>query len=291
MANPLSEEAPLLRTSVLSTPAGGAAAQRLPRPARRRAVRDRAWSPVPSCRCGSRRSPASTRRPDDETLQQILARRAAPAAPGRRSSSPATPTAAGGGAPDGPPTGPTPSARRAPWRAALAVDADRDRRPSTHRGTRAGARGITLADGTLVGHAGELHPKALAALGLPARTCAAELDVDVLSAAGDTVVEARALSTYPVAHSDVALVVPADVPAAEVEAALRRGAGDLLESLPLFDVYTGEQVGDGSTSPWPTGCVPGTGPHADDRGGQRPARRGRRERGGGDRRRAARSLT
>jgi phenylalanyl-tRNA synthetase beta chain len=51
-----------------------------------------------------------------------------------------------------------------------------------------------------------------------------------------------------VAKEDVALVVDAAVPAAEVEAALRDGAGDLLESLRLFDVYTGPQVGSGRKS-------------------------------------------
>ena len=38
------------------------------------------------------------------------------------------------------------------------------------------------------------------------------------------------------------------VPAADVEAALREGAGELLESIRLFDVYTGEQVGEGRKS-------------------------------------------
>ncbi|NED79683.1 hypothetical protein G3I76_06180, partial [Streptomyces sp. SID11233] len=55
-------------------------------------------------------------------------------------------------------------------------------------------------------------------------------------------------STFPVATQDVALVVEQDVPAAEVERALREGAGELLESLRLFDVFTGEQIGGGRKS-------------------------------------------
>ena len=50
------------------------------------------------------------------------------------------------------------------------------------------------------------------------------------------------------ATQDVALVVDAAVPAADVEAALRDGAGELLESLRLFDVFTGEQLGEGRKS-------------------------------------------
>jgi phenylalanyl-tRNA synthetase beta chain len=102
--------------------------------------------------------------------------------------------------------------------------------------------------GELAGHAGELDPRVLAALGLPERTAAVELDLDLLVAAAPEIRRAAALSTFPLAKEDVALVVADDVPVAAVEAALREGAGDLLESLRLFDVYTGEQVGPGRRS-------------------------------------------
>jgi phenylalanyl-tRNA synthetase beta chain len=100
---------------------------------------------------------------------------------------------------------------------------------------------------TLVGHAGELHPRAVEALGLPARTCAMELEFDRLGVV-DEPVQAPSVSTFPVATQDVALVVESSVPAIEVEAALRDGAGELLESLRLFDVYEGPQVGEGKRS-------------------------------------------
>jgi phenylalanyl-tRNA synthetase beta chain len=92
-----------------------------------------------------------------------------------------------------------------------------------------------LAGDTVVGHAGELHPRVVAALELPERTCAMELDLDALGSGG--IVHAPVLSAYPPALLDVALVVGADVPAASVADALRSGAGPLLESLRLFDVY------------------------------------------------------
>ena len=107
---------------------------------------------------------------------------------------------------------------------------------------------LELADGTLVGHAGELHPKVVAALGLPSRTCAGEVDVDVLTVASDVTVQARELSTYPVAQSDVALVVDEQVSAAALESALWQGAGEMLESVWLMDIYRGDQVGPGCKS-------------------------------------------
>ncbi|CAL9585444.1 phenylalanine--tRNA ligase subunit beta [Streptomyces sp. enrichment culture] len=101
----------------------------------------------------------------------------------------------------------------------------------------------------VVGHAGELHPGVLKTLGLPERTCAAELDLDAVERAGEGIPQAPAISTFPVATQDVALVVDAFVPAADVEAALREGAGELLESIRLFDVYeNAEQLGEGRKS-------------------------------------------
>ncbi|MFI7414509.1 phenylalanine--tRNA ligase subunit beta [Streptomyces sp. NPDC049627] len=115
---------------------------------------------------------------------------------------------------------------------------------------RCAALAITV-DGAerVVGHAGELHPRVLKALGLPARTCAMELDLDALEQVGDGTPQAPSISTFPVATQDVALVVDKPVPAAEVEAALREGAGELLEAIRLFDVYVNdEQLGDGKKS-------------------------------------------
>ena len=103
-----------------------------------------------------------------------------------------------------------------------------------------------LVDGEVVGHAGELHPAACERLGLPARTCAAELDLTAIGAR--EVLPAPAISSFPSVNQDVALVVDASVPASAVEAALWSGGGDLLESVRLFDVYTGAQLGAGRKS-------------------------------------------
>jgi phenylalanyl-tRNA synthetase beta chain len=102
--------------------------------------------------------------------------------------------------------------------------------------------------GAELGHAGELHPQVAAAYGLPVRAAAVEIDLDVLMSHAVDVVPGPEFSTFPVAKEDVALLVPADLPAAEVEAALREGAGEYLESIRLFDVYTGDQVGAGHKS-------------------------------------------
>ncbi|MFJ8580830.1 phenylalanine--tRNA ligase subunit beta [Micromonospora sp. NPDC093277] len=103
-----------------------------------------------------------------------------------------------------------------------------------------------LVDGATVGYAGELHPAVVATLELPRRTCAMELNLDALPAA--PMVTGPPVSTFPPALIDVALVVDESVPAAEVERALVEGAGDLLEDVRLFDVYASEQLGAGRRS-------------------------------------------
>jgi phenylalanyl-tRNA synthetase beta chain len=105
-----------------------------------------------------------------------------------------------------------------------------------------------LPTGEAIGYAGELHPEVCVAFGLPARAAAAEINLDALIAAAPVSGDIALISAFPVAKEDVALIVDHEVPAAAVERALRTGAGPLLESVWLFDVYTGPQIGEGKKS-------------------------------------------
>jgi phenylalanyl-tRNA synthetase beta chain len=99
-----------------------------------------------------------------------------------------------------------------------------------------------------IGHAGELHPRVCSAFGVPARTSAVEIDLDSLMAAVPAITPAPDFSSYPVAKEDVALVVADGVAAEAVRLTLLEGAGPLCESVRLFDLYTGPQVGLGKKS-------------------------------------------
>ncbi|WP_175955726.1 phenylalanine--tRNA ligase subunit beta [Schaalia sp. Marseille-Q2122] len=100
-----------------------------------------------------------------------------------------------------------------------------------------------------VAMAGELLPAACKAFGLPARSVAFECDLDALIAAMATsALQVKPVSTYPVAKEDVALVVPSDIPVARVEQVVRQAAGALAEDVSLFDIYEGDQVEGGFRS-------------------------------------------
>ncbi|MCV7316697.1 phenylalanine--tRNA ligase subunit beta [Mycolicibacillus parakoreensis] len=103
-----------------------------------------------------------------------------------------------------------------------------------------------LVGETVVGHAGQLHPAVVERSGLPAGTCALEVNLDAVPLTEPR--PAPTVSPFPAVFQDVALVVDRATPAAAVADALRSGAGPLLESVSLFDVYTGAQVDEGHKS-------------------------------------------
>ena len=98
--------------------------------------------------------------------------------------------------------------------------------------------------GKVVAHAGELHPRVVAAYGLPERACA--FVVNLTSLPSPVVLSAPKIGTMPVAVQDIALILDASVASADVIAALKQGAGEMLESIALFDRY--DQIGEGKIS-------------------------------------------
>jgi phenylalanyl-tRNA synthetase beta chain len=105
-----------------------------------------------------------------------------------------------------------------------------------------------LLGGTRAGWLGELHPLVCRAWGLEG-AAGFEIDLAALFAGSDHGSETYAdVSTYPAVEQDLAVVVPDQVTAAAVKAAVVRAGGDLLRSAELFDLYTGEQAGEGRKS-------------------------------------------
>lgn len=245
LANPISEEFGFLRTSVL--PGLLEVAKRnLSRGFRDLALFEAGSVFLPAETMGTASIPPLGARPADEVLDELYA-----------------------GIPDQPlhiaavligsDSAAAPNHKPRPWDYADALDvaklaaevlgvdivAVQGRHQAFHPGRTAQ---LELRDGTLLGYAGELHPKLLAESDLPARTVAVEFDLDALFEAAADVIVAKSISTFPLATQDVALVVDAEVPASEVLEVLRTGAGELLEEVALFDDYRGHNVGEGKKS-------------------------------------------
>ena len=111
-----------------------------------------------------------------------------------------------------------------------------------------GRSGRILVEGADSGWIGEIHPLVCRQWGLDA---AAGFEVDLAplvasSRVGDEAYED--VISYPAVHQDVAVVVDDSVPAAEVRSAVLEGGDELLRSAEVFDLYRGEQVGEGRKS-------------------------------------------
>jgi phenylalanyl-tRNA synthetase beta chain len=111
---------------------------------------------------------------------------------------------------------------------------------------RGGARGEP-GEPAMLGFLGELHPLVAESWGLE-RTAAFAIDLGVLAALAPAVVSFQPFGAFPVLRHDLAVTLPVSVPAEELLALVRDAGGETLDRVDVFDVYTGEQVGEGRRS-------------------------------------------
>jgi phenylalanyl-tRNA synthetase beta chain len=100
----------------------------------------------------------------------------------------------------------------------------------------------------VVGTAGELAPRVVEKVGLPKRSVAFEIDLSALMASANVTPSAPRIWTFPIVKEDLALVVKKEIAAADLMQSVTDAAGELLEDIKLFDVYEGNQVPEGHKS-------------------------------------------
>ncbi len=123
-------------------------------------------------------------------------------------------------------------------------------RPLAHPSLHPGRGAEIVYRDRAIGILGEVLVTVAERFGIPPqhRTVVAEFDVPLLLESGLEPVTVRPVSRYQPVEQDFAIVVDENVPAAEVEAALRAGAGPLAASIRLFDVYRGPAIPEGKKS-------------------------------------------
>jgi phenylalanyl-tRNA synthetase beta chain len=100
-----------------------------------------------------------------------------------------------------------------------------------------------------LGWLGEVHPLVAREWDVPGPVAGFELDVEaVLEVTAGREDVYRDVTSFPAVLQDIAVVVPEGASAAEVEEAVRAGGGDLLAGVDVFDLYRGEQAGEGNKS-------------------------------------------
>jgi phenylalanyl-tRNA synthetase beta chain len=127
----------------------------------------------------------------------------------------------------------------------IAFEVEPGERPFLHPGRTAT---VLAGDERKLGWIGELHPSVARAWDLDATVAAFELDADLIAELAPGPMPYRDVTSFPAVIQDIAVVVGEELPAGEVEQAVRAGGGDLLDRIELFDVYRGNQVAEGRKS-------------------------------------------
>ncbi|MBE2268622.1 MAG: phenylalanine--tRNA ligase subunit beta [Anaerolinea sp.] len=114
---------------------------------------------------------------------------------------------------------------------------------ATHTSFHPGRSAALRIDGVLIGTFGELHPLVAARFDLTAApVMLAEFDLDELLAHARLMYPTQMLPVTPPVLQDIALIVSAETPAADVERVIVKAGGSMLKSVRLFDVYQGDPI-------------------------------------------------
>ncbi len=111
-----------------------------------------------------------------------------------------------------------------------------------------GRKASVYAGGSKLGEFGEIHPDVASAFGIGKRVYVAEIGLKALCEAADETIKYEPLPKSPSGDRDLAVIVGTDVPAGGLLDCIRENAGEYFEKASLFDVYTGEKVGEGKKS-------------------------------------------
>jgi len=99
-----------------------------------------------------------------------------------------------------------------------------------------------------IGYVGQLHPEAAMNYDMKGEVYVAVLNMDVLCMLADFDIKYTGIAKFPATTRDLAFVCDKSVYVGDMERDIRKACGKLLESLKLFDVYEGEQLGEGKKS-------------------------------------------
>lgn len=100
----------------------------------------------------------------------------------------------------------------------------------------------------ILGFVGELHPEVQSKFELSKKVYLFELDLDLINKHAVLIPRYKQLPKYPAITRDLALIMPLEVSASELVANVKASAGKYLETVKIFDIYTGEQVAKGCKS-------------------------------------------
>ncbi len=111
-----------------------------------------------------------------------------------------------------------------------------------------GRSAVIIIDGKEIAIFGELHPETLENYGIGCRAYAAKVNIPELMELCAEQKTYKPLPKFPATTRDLSLICDDELPAAVIEKTIRGAAGDILESVSLFDIYKGQQIEAGKKS-------------------------------------------
>ena len=125
----------------------------------------------------------------------------------------------------------------------ISYDPD-NKKPFLHPGRQADI----VYDGKVVGYIGEVHPTVCENYGINDRVIYADIDMPYIVELASFTIKYEGIAKFPASTRDISLVVDKSVLVGTMTAAIEKKGGKLLEECRLFDIYEGEQVGEGKKS-------------------------------------------
>lgn len=111
-----------------------------------------------------------------------------------------------------------------------------------------GRSAVIYAGETPIGYLGEVHPTVQKNYDIGTRTYVAKLLIDEMQPLAQTEITYQPLPKFPAITRDLSLVCADKVPVGDLQAAMKKAVGNILEQITLFDVYKGEQIAAGMKS-------------------------------------------
>ena len=111
-----------------------------------------------------------------------------------------------------------------------------------------GRSAVIYAGETPIGYLGEIHPTVQKNYDIGTRTYVAKLLIDEMQPLAQTEITYQPLPKFPAITRDLSLVCADEVPVGDLQAAMKKAVGNILEQITLFDVYKGEQIAAGMKS-------------------------------------------
>ena len=111
-----------------------------------------------------------------------------------------------------------------------------------------GRSAVIYAGETPIGYLGEVHPTVQKNYEIGTRTYVAKLLIDEMQPLAQTEITYQPLPKFPAITRDLSLVCADEVPVGDLQAAMKKVVGNILEQITLFDVYKGEQIAAGMKS-------------------------------------------